>query len=103
MSDGPVEPLEIPAAYIERSKVAEALMAQIFALRPDSSERGQAFVLTMATTFLTRAILASAGPAGETGDVIKVAFEQITLAVENAQLQYQRDLLTAKAGPRRVQ
>lgn len=87
----------------ERTKFAEALMAVIFSMRPDDGPAGQAWVLSIATTTMARAILGSVGPAGDLQDVLDLAQAQVEKAVNDAQLAYFGKVLTQVGGKVRPQ
>jgi hypothetical protein len=86
----------------ERTAIAEALLAVIFSLRPDNSPASQAWVLSVATTAMARAILASVGPAGDATELFDVATAQVRKVVLDTQSKAIREHLAAPvAGARR--
>jgi hypothetical protein len=80
----------------ERTAIAESLLMVIFALRADGTEASQAWVLSIATTAMTRAILASVGPAGDPADLLALSAQQVAAAVTTTQSAFFRDRLAAK-------
>lgn len=81
----------------ERTSIAEALLIVIFSLRGDNSEKSQAWVLGIATTALSRAILASVGPAGDPTPLLTIAHDQVLTLMEKAQATFYRNQLSAPA------
>lgn len=74
--------------------IAEALLAVIFQMRTDNGEAGQAWILSIATTAMTRAVLGSVGPAGDPAALLALAQEEVTRQVTEAQSKFFRDKLT---------
>lgn len=85
----------------ERTEIAEKLLVLVFSLRPDDSLASQAWVLSTATTMLSRAILACVGPAGEVDELMGIATAQVRTAIAAAQAAFYREQLTRQAQPRR--
>ncbi len=85
----------------ERTEIAEKLLMLVFSLRPDDSLASQAWVLSTATTMMSRAILASVGPGGDVTELKAMAMQQVDVAVEAAQKAFYRDQLTRQDPPRR--
>lgn len=79
----------------ERTMVAEALLAVIFTLRTDNAEAGQAWVLSIATTAMSRAVLGAIGPQGDPTEMLALAFAQAGRQVADAQTSFFRERLTA--------
>ena len=87
----------------ERTEIAEKLLMLVFSLRPDESLASQAWVLSVATTMMARAILASVGPAGDVEELMGVAVGQVKTSIAAAQTAFYRRQLTAPVkGPRRL-
>lgn len=82
----------------ERTAIAESLLAVIFSMRTDSAEAGQAWILGIATTALSRAILGSVGPQGDPEGLLTLTLEQTTKQIEAAQAKFFRDKLTGVNG-----
>lgn len=82
----------------ERTIIAESLLAVIFSMRTDNAEAGQAWILSIATTGLARAILGSVGPKGDPIPLLAFAVEQATKQIEEAQAKFFRDQLTGVSG-----
>jgi hypothetical protein len=80
----------------ERTAVAESLLMVIFALRADDTEASQAWVLSIATTAMSRAILASVGPGGNPAELLALSADQVAAAVTTAQSKFFRDRIAAK-------
>jgi hypothetical protein len=78
---------------VERTDVAEALLAVVFSMRPDDGEIGQAWVLSIATTAMSRAILASVGPSGDATELLALSHDQVVAGVQRVQSAYLRDQL----------
>lgn len=78
----------------ERTSIADSLLLVIFALREDDSEAGQAWTLSMATTAMSRAILAAIGPQGDPTVLLELARTQVEHAVYAAQTKFFRERLT---------
>jgi hypothetical protein len=78
----------------ERTGIAEQLLAVMFSLRPDNSEAGQAWTLTVATTAVARAILGSVGPQGDPEDLLNLSAHQVREMVTSTQSEFFRKTLT---------
>lgn len=78
----------------ERTAIAESLLAVIFSMRTDNAEAGQAWILSIAATAMTRAVLGSVGPQGDPGPLLELVRQQI----EEAQAKFYRDRLTGVNG-----
>ncbi len=85
----------------ERTDIAEKLVALIFSLRPDNSPTSQAWVLSVATMCMARAIVASATGAGmaPTGELLTLAHQQLVTQVRELESRILRDRLTRGVRP----
>lgn len=82
----------------ERTAIAESLLAVIFSMRTDNAEAGQAWILGIATTALSRAILGAVGPQGDPVALLSLTIQQATKQIEEAQTKFFRDKLTGVNG-----
>ena len=79
----------------ERTAVAESLLMVIMALREDDGAKGGAWLLSVASGFTARCILAQVGPKGDATGLLDVSRQAVEVEVERAQLAFARDALTA--------
>mgnify|MGYP001244674899 CR=1 FL=1 len=84
---------------LERDTIANALVAIVFSLRPNDGPEGQAWVLSIATTVMARAILGGIGPTGDSGPVLALARAQVEKAVLDTQSKFFRDKLSIQRPP----
>lgn len=82
----------------ERTVLAESLLAVIFSMRTDNAEAGQAWVLSIATTAIARAVLVSVGPQGDAESMLAFAVDQARSQIAAAQAKFFRDRLTGVNG-----
>ncbi len=86
---------------VERNNIAEALLALIFSLREDNGAKSQSWVLGIATTALSRAILGSIGPRGDPTALLQIAHDQVLVQMEKAQTDFFKEQLSRPPDTRR--